>query len=111
MVKVVAAALLFLASADIAHSATDRAALLPQVYRACQDYVLSEHAFAVMLGDNGISMRELCECQAPGFISRFSDAEAATLSRSWSFTAAGQQAFIDAAEICASGLKRRPRTG
>jgi hypothetical protein len=88
----------------------NRSTLFPQIYRACENYVLSgDGGFAGMLAHNGISMRELCECQAPAFISRLSDTEVAALLRSLEITTEGQHTFTDAAEGCAYGLKRRPR--
>jgi len=77
-----------------AHSAADRASLLPQAYRACEEHVLNDREFLPCLGTvYGLSLRELCDCQVPSFISVLSDADVTVLQRSWSLTSCGPSRF------------------
>jgi hypothetical protein len=58
----------------------DRAALVPLVFRACQNQLLANAQFVSLLTLNRISVDAVCQCQGPFFISQLSDLELADLS-------------------------------
>ena len=60
-------------------AAPDRSSLLPTVHHACENFVLSNHAFAQSMALNRVPLEELCRCQVPLYISGLSDTQISSL--------------------------------
>jgi hypothetical protein len=57
----------------------DRSSLLPTIRKACENFVLSNNAFAQSMAFNRVPLEALCGCQAPLYISGLSDRQIASL--------------------------------
>jgi hypothetical protein len=60
----------------------DRASLLPVIFRACQNTLSSQSGQAARLSAAGVTVNEVCQCQAPLFVSHLSDAQLAEFTPS-----------------------------
>jgi hypothetical protein len=67
-------------TATSAHA--DRASLLPMIFRACQNTLVSQSGQVARLSAAGVTVDEICQCQAPLFVSHLSDAQLAEFSQS-----------------------------
>ena len=60
----------------------DRASLLPMIFRACQNALVGQSGQVARLSAAGVTVGEVCQCQAPLFVSHLSDAEFAEFNQS-----------------------------
>jgi hypothetical protein len=84
----------------------DRASLMSYVFRACQNQLLNNAQFVALLALSRTTVDEVCQCQAPLFISRLTDADVTELSAGGEFTQNGWDRLFEGAKFCALTLRR-----
>jgi hypothetical protein len=85
-----------------------RSALMSETIAACREQALSNEKLLALMAFDGVSIDELCECQASLFISKLDDSWVYHLNREgyWSKTAADTlgPGFMQILSYCATTL-------
>jgi hypothetical protein len=75
----VAVLVLIVGMAVAAPCHADRAAVVPLIFQACQNTLLADGEKVASVTTAGVTVDEVCRCQAPLFVSGLSDAQLAGL--------------------------------
>jgi len=88
-----------------APSRADRAALVPLMFRTCQNTLLDDGEEVGRLTTAGVTIDQVCRCQAPLFVSGLSDAQIAEINQTPSHTSQYTASrFYQAIGLCAQNL-------
>jgi hypothetical protein len=109
VVPIAAIAFLFIgAPVATAVAQSPRSAIMPETIAACREQALSDEKLVALMALEGVSMNEVCECQASLFISKLDDTWLRHLNREgyWSKVAADKfgPTFMQLLKYCAMTL-------